>query len=358
MKSKVDFAIVTPLEEERRAMLDRLPHPRPVPGASCDPRVYYSASVPVSRDGINGAYEVIVSDLLAMGRVDAAIVVKDIMRRWAPRYVILAGIAGGFGRAGVAIGDVLVADQIVDFEHQKLTQDGPQIRWSVHRVDSSLLVAAKQLRPDHWQPKTGRPEPGQSRRHIGPVCTGDKVVADGSLERFAKSWPRLIGVEMEAGGAASASYQAVPAPGFLMIRGVSDLADVAKDSARTGDWRGYACDVAAAYVAALLRSAPVPLNDFPAGPPRARPDPVLRCPRCGKRALEVHSRSENEFVLACKNCSATALLSREGSRIASFIVPGIIALTGAVVIEEYLHAHLGDIAEAISDFLESLPDLV
>ena len=80
MKSKVDFAIVTPLEEERRAMLDRLPHPRPVPGASCDPRVYYSASVPVSRDGINGAYEVIVSDLLAMGRVDAAIVVKDIMR--------------------------------------------------------------------------------------------------------------------------------------------------------------------------------------------------------------------------------------------------------------------------------------
>src|SRR3984893_1267951 len=161
-----------------------------------------------------------------MGRVDAAIVVKDIMRRWVPRYVILAGIAGGFVRAGVKIGDVLVADQIVDFEHQKLTLKGPQIRWSVHRVHPGLLVAAKQLSPDHWQPKKGRPEPGVSRRHIGPICTGDKVVADGSLERFAEAWPKLIGIEMEAGGAASAAYQSVPAPGFLMVRGVSDLADV------------------------------------------------------------------------------------------------------------------------------------
>jgi nucleoside phosphorylase len=57
-----------------------------------------------------GTYDVIVSDLLLMGRVDAAIVVKDIMRRWKPRFIILTGIAGGFGRAGVNLGDVRIAD--------------------------------------------------------------------------------------------------------------------------------------------------------------------------------------------------------------------------------------------------------
>jgi hypothetical protein len=39
---------------------------------------------------------------------------RDAIRRWRPRYVWLVGIAGGLAKAGVALGDVLVADQIAD----------------------------------------------------------------------------------------------------------------------------------------------------------------------------------------------------------------------------------------------------
>jgi hypothetical protein len=44
-----------------------------------------------------------------------------------------------------------------------------------------------------------------------------------------------------------------------MVRGVSDLADAAKDSDVVDRWRAYACEVAAAYAIGLLRSGPIPL---------------------------------------------------------------------------------------------------
>jgi nucleoside phosphorylase len=79
------------------------------------------------------------------------------------------------------------------------------------------------------------------------------------LNRYRDDWPKLIGVEMEAGGAASASFQAASQPGFLMIRGVSDLADEEKDSGEVRAWRHYACELAASYTIALLESAPIPV---------------------------------------------------------------------------------------------------
>lgn len=91
------------------------------------------------------------------------------------------------------------------------------------------------------------------------MITGDKVqAATDALKPYRSDWPKLIGVEMEASGVAAAAWQAPSKPGILMVRGVSDLADAKKGSARVKRWRPYACDVAAAYAMALLRSGPVP----------------------------------------------------------------------------------------------------
>src|SRR5258708_36483914 len=43
----IDFVIVTPLAEERKAVLDQLPGHRKVAASPDDIRVYYSAEVPV-----------------------------------------------------------------------------------------------------------------------------------------------------------------------------------------------------------------------------------------------------------------------------------------------------------------------
>jgi hypothetical protein len=84
------------------------------------------------------------------------------------------------------------------------------------------------------------------------------VDAIGFSERYREVWPKLIGIEMEAGGVASALYQTADAPNVFMIRGVSDLADPDKEKARVREWRPYACDVAASYTVAFLKSGPVP----------------------------------------------------------------------------------------------------
>lgn len=93
------------------------------------------------------------------------------------------------------------------------------------------------------------------------MATGDKVVQRRSLvKELLADWPKLIGLEMEAGGVASACFQAPSRPGFFMVRGVSDLADENKGNAGVKKWKSYASDVAAAYTISLLRSCPIPID--------------------------------------------------------------------------------------------------
>lgn len=254
-----DFVIITALQEELKSLLAKLPSYQQLPPADEDVHVYYQADLPVTfSDGTTGAYRLVLMSLLGMGRVQAANATNDAMRRWDPRYVLLVGIAGGIAEVGVQRGDVLISDQIADYELQKLTEGGNQIRWVVHPVAPRLLEATKHLR-GNWrrQIRKRRPQPGRPQCFIGPVATGDKVVAIKEvLELLRSDWPKLIGIEMEAGGAASATFQSARQPGFLMIRGVSDLADENKDD----NWRQYACHAAAAFAITLLQNGPVPLN--------------------------------------------------------------------------------------------------
>jgi nucleoside phosphorylase len=257
----VDFVIVTPLAEERDAVLARLPGQRKLPPSEHDIRTYYAAEVPVLfPDSTVAQYSVIVLPLARMGNTDATSATSDAIRRWQPRYVLLVGIAGGVQKAGVNLGDVLLADQVADYERQKVTPDGSSIRWQVHRVDQRLLIAAQNFRADKWQETSARrPNRRPPEVHFGPICTGDKVIADMSLtEQFREVWAKLIGVEMEAGGVANAASQAVRAPGFFMVRGVSDLADPRKESRTIRRWRKYACEIAAAWTIEFLKSGPVP----------------------------------------------------------------------------------------------------
>jgi len=367
MQSMVDFVIITPLEEEREAVLAHLGKPNRLPPTNDDIRVYYPAKIPVTfTDGTASEYGVVLTDLLEMGRVEAANAVGDAIRRWRPRYVILVGIAGGLSKAGVQVGDVLISEQIADYELQKLTEEKTLTRWSVHRASPALLAAAKQLRPKDWQRfiREARPQAGTPQRHFGPICTGDKVVANGLLDRYREVWTKLIGVEMEAGGVASAAFQAASAPGFLMVRGVSDLADPEKDKVQTGSWRAYACDVAAAFVEAFLKSGPVvPISQEP---DRSTSDPakLIVVPREFQEAVE---KAENDHV----NGQATLVLLREEAKRNAWAREGVRLLGRAqrrmksfkVALEswEFIRKDLPDDVEAnlqLATIFQRLGDLV
>lgn len=268
-ESFVDFVIITALEEERDALLSKLPSHQKLPPTHEDIRVYFRAELPVTYpDGTLGTYTVITLCLLGMGRLQALNATKDAINRWNPRYVLLVGIAGGVEQNEVSIGDILVSDLVVDYELQKVKEDYESYRFQPHNCDPRLVGAAQNLLGDEWSAlvKVSRPQEGKPKRHIGPVATGDKVIARKALVAQLlepKSWPKLIGVEMEAGGAASGCFQSVTQPGFFMVRGVSDLADEDKETEDVKEWRSHACDIAAAYTIALLKSGPIPPRPIP-----------------------------------------------------------------------------------------------
>ena len=260
----VDFLLVTPLPEERDAVLNKLIGYKKVPPMDDDIHTYYKAEVNATfPDGNTDLYRVIVLPLLGMGLVQAATATTTAIDRWRPRYIVVIGIAGGIAAKGIQIGDILIADQIANYELQKVTPEGPEIRWDVHQVDPRLLSACNNFIGESWKEllQVERPGQGEPRRFNGPIASGGKVIAFGEyLKKPQEAWPKLIGVEMEAAGAAKAAFQSSAGSGFFMVRCVSDLADEKKESVDVRKWRYYACDVAASFAIALLRSGPVPIR--------------------------------------------------------------------------------------------------
>jgi nucleoside phosphorylase len=129
------------LEEEREALLSKLPQPQQLPPTDEDIRVYYHAQLPVTlSDGTQGNYDLIALSLLNMGRVQATAATSDAIRRWQPRFVLLVGIAGGIEAAEIGLGDLLISDQIVDYELQKIREEGTSVRYEVHRVTDSERI--------------------------------------------------------------------------------------------------------------------------------------------------------------------------------------------------------------------------
>jgi nucleoside phosphorylase len=168
--------------------------------------------------------------------------------------VLLVGIAGGVGAAGVRIGDVIVPDQIAGYEPGKMGPDGVRRRPEAYRPDFDLLTVAQSTRAEEWVPQIGAARPGSAGEpavHFGTVLSGEKVIADAAvLDGLRAEWPKAVGVEMESFGVALAAYRF--GGRFLMVKGVSDLADAGKDDR----WREYAAEAAARFAVAVLHRLP------------------------------------------------------------------------------------------------------
>jgi nucleoside phosphorylase len=238
----IDFIIITPLEDERDAVLEQLGSYELLKPDTEDNRVYYRSRLAVDfPDESKDFYNIVVVPLLAMGTGQAAATTADAIRRWSPRNVLVVGIAGGVKAVGVSLGDLLIASLIADYSVQK-HQSGKdiEIRWDVHQVDTALLERAKNFASTDWFKAIRAPRPvaGQPRRHVGPIASGDHVVASATLlDTYRGPWAKLIGVEMEGAGVARVAFQSKGKAGFFMVRATSDLADEAKDSPQAKAWR-------------------------------------------------------------------------------------------------------------------------
>jgi nucleoside phosphorylase len=243
----VDVLLVTALREEHDAVVAALGH---VEVHRRDGQDAALASI--------GALRVAADSLRGMGPTSAAATTTALLGTWRAPYVVLVGISGGVRGAAddLQLGDVLVPEQVVGYEPAKVKPDRVHRRPEVHRPGFALLSAARDVTAPEWVPAIGVPRPVGADRsaplaHFGTVLSGEKVIADiATVEELRDAWPKSIGIEMEGYGVALAADRAGRT--FLMVKGVSDLADVDKDDRA----RGYAAEAAAHFALAVLRRAP------------------------------------------------------------------------------------------------------
>jgi nucleoside phosphorylase len=204
--------------------------------------------------GVHGSWRVALAET-GPGSTAAGVQLDRAIGVFAPEIAIFLGVAGG--RKDVALGDVVAADAIYDYEWGKSTLKGFQPRIRVHYPAYRLQQWARLVaRENQWQRRIRPSQPGsRPRSFVKPIATGGKVIAhDRSqvallLNRYAGD---ALAVETEGHGFLEAAY-VNPDVDALVIRGISDLM-TGKDALSDDYWQPVASGHAAAFAIELLDS--------------------------------------------------------------------------------------------------------
>lgn len=282
----VDFAIVTALEEELRAVLRQMDSFEIIQDEQ-DPITYYCGTLPIP--STEEHYELVVTWLLGMGNNHAAVTASKTLARWSPVHIIMVGIAGGVRRR-VTLGDVIVASFCYYYELKKVYDAVEQLRPQHIPTDSLLFERARafnlsfhiQRTPKkQWQEliEIDRPKKRSSRKtvsdagenetdptqntaglndmpivHFGPIASGEEVIQSAErVKALTRQCHGLLATAMEGAGVARAALMDSNRSRFLEVRGVSDYAGPGKND----DWHEYAATAAAVFLFEFLKSRPI-----------------------------------------------------------------------------------------------------
>ncbi len=277
---RVDFAIITGLIEEVSTVLELLGQTRKI---SEDKDIWYRTRLKAD----NGrTYEVVVGYTTAMGPEYAASLTRRVIQQWAPAHVILVGLAGRFDDE-IKLGDLLVSQQVINYDQAKATPDGRKYRPQGYPCGQTLIrqaeaftldkgphgewlkAAAADARAEHAKASAQLPkdEPllkekrppkkplgfdlaaslkelggHEPRVFVGTIAAGSLVIADPNLKaELLRLHGKILGCEMEGGGMMYAAWDEEVPPAAVVIKGVSDLADGDKSKADAlGYWRRLA----------------------------------------------------------------------------------------------------------------------
>jgi nucleoside phosphorylase len=210
-----------------------------------------------------------------MGVEHAAIAAAKFLAHYRPNYIVSIGISGALSR-DVGLGDVVIADTVTNYLANSKVVDvsGPQrfefrAAGEPYRTDKWFSDRALGLRyelPDgynEWLRYAAR----QRKRVLtsregarvvrGALAVGPSVVASGSFKNWILSHKRdYLAVDMESSAVASAVWADPGSARLLVIRGISDNADLDKgklETATNGQVRKLAMAVATRYLVATIR---------------------------------------------------------------------------------------------------------
>ncbi len=120
-----------------------------------------------------------------------------------PKFAILCGIAFGIKEFTHHMGDVLVSDQVFEYEYQKISSNKrSNLRGIKIPPNSALLNYIKSISNWHFK-LTDKLE---SKIRFGPILSGDKIINDREFrDELCEFCPTAIGGEMEAIGLSKAA---------------------------------------------------------------------------------------------------------------------------------------------------------
>ncbi|MGH3166233.1 MAG: hypothetical protein ACRDN0_10125 [Trebonia sp.] len=173
------------------------------------------------------------------GQRATVIAFERLRQTYAPEIIALVGIAGGIHPA-LRLGDVVVAHEVIYYDLRK-EKDGEVLR----RGQTRPLPGGMRRAVNHFFSREGEPW----KTHIGhldgsvrecsvlpgPIGSGEAVVADrnSQIRQYVSDFnDKVLCLETEAGGLAEAFHEMAGGPnvsGWLVVRGISDLADTDKD---------------------------------------------------------------------------------------------------------------------------------
>ena len=227
------------------------------------------------------------------------------------KLLVLLGLAGALDE-GVAVGDVVVAGEVNEFQASSKAQstaDGYEVSYSGRHwsQDFAITEAVKHFEYAgsdgfrRWQAQVERDFEGltvterdsvcspPATLHIGPIASGNIVAASRAFVVEVKRINRkFLAIDMEAAGVAFAATKRVHPVPWLVVRGISDRADENKNTLdnQEGVWRRYSVRNALGLLQNLLY-----WNGFLAA--------------CGLDPAAVQGRHEHlarELVLKVRSC--------------------------------------------------------
>jgi nucleoside phosphorylase len=182
-----------------------------------------------------------------MGRVAAAVAMSNYLakRHRPPKLILIVGIAGGFEENGSTVGHIVSVTKVVDLALRKVVDDKEGATSNFRREDYRMNEVLWNVLNSHlfdmnkWSIEAsdlGWPKDRRPSIHSGPMASADEVVSSNQWRTMMIEGkggePKLLGVEMEAGGVCAAAERArVP---VCMLRVISDMADPSK---KNNEWR-------------------------------------------------------------------------------------------------------------------------
>lgn len=253
---RVDYLILTVKDVELTACLRAFGVPkgtRPVPlGGTLEAWV-------VEADGSRFAIAMVGT----AGNVESAIVLGGLSALVESTAAVLVGMAAGV-KERVTLGDVVVAEGVLAYEFQKMTDKGPILEprpysppeWQIRNSTTLDQVSPQwreevrrdvlaHIQADHWPDLDDR-----WRIHVrrGYVLAGGTLLEDGSLPDMATALHgRTLAAEMEGAGFAAACVE--KRRPWLVVRGVADFGE----PGRLKHWQFPATFAAARYLREALR---------------------------------------------------------------------------------------------------------